>query len=123
VNAGVRLHMKVYASRGSVAAGDDVDAPHGRRFWFFGSPSLERILKKISRSGYLPSIAGGQATWSVTSNVPVAVIAEQWAEPRMISLRPDDLKRLDQEQGILKLRFDYHAQLDPDSVYRNLTGA
>lgn len=113
--------MKVYVSRRSVGAGDDVEAPHKREFSFQEGTSLKEALTKIQRS-YLPRIEGGHATWSVTSNVPVAVIAQQWVEPKMLVQPPEELKALDTNQGILRLHFNYHAQMDPQLVYDVLWG-
>jgi hypothetical protein len=45
--------MIVYATRESVAAGDDVDAPHARTFNFPDDASLEQIVTGIAESSYL----------------------------------------------------------------------
>jgi len=107
--------MKVYVSRRSVAAGDDLDAPHKREFSFRDGTSLKEVLATIQKS-YLPRIEGGNATWSVTSNIPVAVLAQQWAEPRLL-VQLGDLTDLETKQGVLRLYFNYHAQIDPQLVY------
>ena len=111
--------MKVYISRGSVAAGDDVDAPNAKSLSVPDGTELVEIIKGIVQSGYLPSIAGGHATWSVTSNTVLAVVAQQWSEPRMFMARQEDL---DYEQGTLRLYFNYHAQVDPEVVFKVFRG-
>src|SRR5690606_2565541 len=93
LNSRVRLHMKIYVSRSSVAAGDDVNAPNSESLSVPDGTDLREIVQGIAASGYLPRIAGGQATWSVTSNVLVAVVAQQWTEPRMFVL---DLMNFDE---------------------------
>ena len=107
--------MQAYLTRSSVCAGDDCDA-HQQRFDLPNSESLEKLLMAIVKSGYLPAISGGHATWSVTSAMPIAVIAQQWVEPRMLFLLPKDLANLDRKEGILRVHFNYHAQLDPEIV-------
>lgn len=111
--------MKVYVSRGSVAAGDDVDAPNARLLSVPDGTEPVDIIKNIVQSGYLPSIAGGHATWSVTSHILLAVVAQQWSEPRMFMARQDVL---DYEQGTLRLYFNYHAQIDPETVFKVFWG-
>lgn len=120
LNSGVRLHMKIYVSRRSVAAGDDINAPNSDSLSVPDGTDLGKIVRGIAQSGYLPKIAGGQATWSVTSNVPVAIVAQQWAEPRMLD--PLNLNELDLRDGILRLYFNYHAQIDPETVYKVFWG-
>lgn len=111
--------MELYVSRSSVAAGDDVDAPNAMSLSVPDGTEPVEIIKSIVQSGYLPSIAGGQATWSVTSNIVLAVVAQQWSEPRMFMARQDDL---DYEQGTLRLYFNYHAQIDPETVFKVFWG-
>ena len=113
--------MKVYVSRSSVAAGDDVDAPNSHSLSVPDGTPLATIIGGIVQSGYLPRISGGQASWSVTSNLPLAVVAQQWSEPRMLAslVRPEDL---DNEHGILRLYFNYHTQIDPEIVYKVFWG-
>lgn len=116
--------MKVYISRSSVAMGDDINAPNADTVTVPDDTPLEQIIKGIAQSGYLPRIAGGHATWSVTSNVPLAVVAQEWSEPRMLPFATmrKDLAELDHKQGALRLNFNYHAQIDPKTVYEMLWG-
>jgi hypothetical protein len=107
--------MKIYASRDSVSAGDDVEAPHSSEFSLRTGISLKEALAEI-QSKYLPKISGGIASWSVASNIPVAVLAQQWKEPRMLLLLPEEIKELDSKNGVLRLHFNYHAQLEPEHV-------
>ena len=115
--------MGLYVTRDSVCAGDHGDAPHARTFELPQTSSLEQALQRVIAARYLPSIAGGQATWSVASGIPLAVLAQQWTAPRLLFLTSRELQGLDRDAGILRLHFNYHAQRDPELVYdvlRNL---
>ena len=106
----------VYVTRESVAAGDDVDAPHAKEFQIAEPSTLEQAVAAVLRSGYLPSIRGGLATWSLVSGRPLAVIAQQWPAPRWLFLTDADRERVDRRGGVLHLHFNYHTQLDPEIV-------
>ena len=110
--------MKIYATRDSVAAADDLHAPHGHKLSLGSDVQLKEALQFI-QSKYLPNVQGGLASWSVTSNIPVAVLAQQWREPKIL-LWPPDEKKLDSVNGVLHLHFNYHDQLDPEVVYEVL---
>ena len=109
--------MDLYLTRESVHAGDDGDAPHERTLKAPDRSTLDQLLAAVVASGYLPSISGGLATWSVASARPLAVIAQQWPAPKPLFLTPDDVKRLDWRGNTLRLHFNYHAQADPNVVY------
>ncbi|WP_092414802.1 hypothetical protein [Collimonas sp. OK307] len=112
--------MKIITTRDSVAAGDDVDAPHRREFEFADGTSLPDALTTIARSNYLVSISGGKATWSAVSSVTLAVIAQEWAAPKNLFL--GDKESLDIRNSALHIHFNYHAQIDPEVVYEILRG-
>lgn len=113
--------MRVAVSRASVAAGDDTES-HDREFRFpLGSP-LDEVIEAIAKSGWLPRISGGYATWSVASNFIVAVVAQEWVKPRMTPAATFDLQHLDWRDGVLHLHFNYHAQIDPDVAFRLFWG-
>ena len=112
--------MNVYVTRDSVAAGDDVDAPHGRAFSFPDTLSSLQLIARIVAEGYLARISGGKATWSAVSRVPLAVVAQQWAEPRAVPWREVSLSGLEQRDGAYRIHFNYHAQRDPKVVLQVL---
>jgi hypothetical protein len=114
--------MNVRATRDSVAAGDDADAPHARLFSLADSMTILELVSAIAAQGYLASIRGGRATWSVVSGVPLAVVAQQWSEPRAIPWIIPALSDLDWRDGALCVHFNYHSQLDPDIVLEVLKG-
>jgi hypothetical protein len=112
--------MNVYLSRASVCAGDDVDAPHNKTISFPDGTAVLDILTHVAHSGYLASIAGGEATWSATSNVPLAVIAQQWSTPKALPALSYSSPALDWNDDTLRIHFNYHAQENPDKVYEIL---
>ncbi|MCP3996829.1 MAG: hypothetical protein GY722_17470 [bacterium] len=108
--------MRVILTRDSVAAGDDVDAPHRVEIDSVDGANVSDIVRKIVQTSYLPLIAGGEATWSVVSKRPIAVIAQQWKEPRMVSQIPEHVEGLKREDDAPRFHLNYHAQLDPEIV-------
>ena len=112
--------MKVYVTRNSVAAGDDVDAPHAREFTFPDDSSTSDILNKIVKSGFLARIAGGHAAWVVISHIPIAVVAQQWTGARMLRLLAKAQGQTDLTNGEMRLYFEYHDQADPEAIYSRL---
>ena len=109
--------MKLYITRDSVAAGDDFDAPHVRNATVAQDADITQIVSACLAESPLPSIAGGDATWALSSGVPLAVIAQQWPAPKLISQFPPDPKHLDSIDGTLRLHFTYFEQQPPDDVY------
>jgi hypothetical protein len=113
--------MEILLSRGSVCAGDDVDAPHSTTISLPDTMPLLEALSVISNSGYLARIAGGKATWSAVSNVVLAVLAQQWSEPRALSGAYSQLEQLNFQDGRLRIHFTYHGQQDPETVLAELS--
>lgn len=111
--------MKVHLTRASVAMSDDVDAPYTVEMTVADDLSVAAIIDRIFYSNYLASIAGGKATWSAISNIPLAVLAQQWAAPKFLTPLPP-LSKLDFVDNTLALYFNYHTQQDPDLVYKQL---
>jgi hypothetical protein len=109
--------MRVRLTRDSVAAADDLRAPHDCTIRAPDGTPLDEIVASIA-ANYLPSnIGGGKATWSLASRVPIAVAAQQWPEPKLLSARDsDDLAGLDFDGKTLRIHATYHGQIDPDLV-------
>jgi hypothetical protein len=107
--------------RDSVAAGDDCDAPH-ELVIAVGSDSLGSFVNRLLGAHYLPGISGGRATWILESGRdigrPLAVIAQQWAQPRF--LVPPDAHVLTYIEPRAKphLHLIYWCQVDPDKVFQ-----
>jgi hypothetical protein len=107
--------MKVNLTRESVCAADDVDAPHATTLMLPDETTVAD-LARIIQNTYLPKICGGKATWSMVSSIPVAVLAQQWSEPK--SLLPLNLRvaKLNAADGTAAIHVNYHAQRDPEAV-------
>lgn len=101
---------EVRIDRDSVCAADDVD-PHAEVIRVSADETFEALLRRISSSGYLASIAGGQATWVAEADgKPVAVIAQQWRKPEFLQSGSQTISQV--------LHFRYRAQADPWKVLR-----
>jgi len=108
----VALHL----TRDSVAAGDDMDAPHELAVLVDDDATTEQMVAAIHAADYLPRISGGRATWSVASDRTLAVIAQQWPEPRMVSELPHPTGELERDGNGYRFHLNYHAQQDPETV-------
>lgn len=93
-----------------MAAGDDAD-PHVVEVPA-GQPLGEVVAGLLERR-YLATVAGGQATWVlVGGGRALAVVAQQWAEPRYL---------VDPATPVGgSLLFRYLQQRDPEQVYAGL---
>jgi len=109
--------MKAYFTRDSVCADDDGDAPHPREADLPDGLTLHQLVCAVVVAADLPSITGGRATWCVSSALPLAVIAQQWPEPRFLAFIPPKLSELDVSSQTIRLHFTYFDQQDPDAVY------
>jgi hypothetical protein len=112
--------MKLYLTRDSVAAGDDVDAPHLMEIEGPAAEDVSAAIAYVLGIGYLPRISGGKATWSVASNRIVAVLAQQWSQPKLLRGYDTSCKGLDVAEGRLRLHFNYHGQEEPETVLKIL---
>ena len=80
--------------RDSVAAGDDVFAPHELKIEIEENETIETTLGEILTRHYLASIQGGKATWIVVRKTALVVIAQQWEKPQYLiekTLRTKDV--------------------------------
>jgi hypothetical protein len=115
-------NIKIVITRGSVAAGDDFGAPHKIEIEIPNTDSVEEIVSAVYKNYPLPKISGGRSAWSLMSNVPLAVIAQQWNSPKMIRVAPQiKISSLaTQIDGVIRMHFNYHAQIDPEIVFKVL---
>lgn len=108
--------MKLKISRGSVCAGDDVES-HDRLLDLADVDTLEALVAKVRAAYPLPQIDGGRATWCLASRRPVAVFAQQWSEPRMVSSNMQNVLASATFDGVVHLHFTYFAQIDPEMAF------
>src|SRR5262245_15761403 len=104
--------MDFLLSRDSVAAGDDLETHDAVKS--LDTTAVNDAIGQVIRSGYLPTIQGGKATWVVVSAQPIAVCAQQWSAPKMLSWSPLTLSDLARSGDRYRLHFSYLAQLDPE---------
>ena len=109
-----------YVTRDSVSAADDLDAPHPCRFALPEGWSFAELVELATRETRLPTILGGRATWALSSNLPLAVVAQEWAEPAALSRLESDRDALELAGAELRLHWTYLAQLDPALVLETL---
>lgn len=106
--------MKVVAIRGAVHAGDD---PEPFTFEIANNAPPQDVLRRAADRTWLPSIQGDRATWSIASNNLLAVVAYEWPDLKFLPHNLEELMRAaDWRENALWLRFNYHAQIDPDVV-------
>jgi hypothetical protein len=136
----------ITAYRDSVCAGDDIES-HDRPFTVPLYASMPELIRLATNACGLPSISGDKATWIVKAGgkdgTPIAVVAQQWEEPRLLLPGTTTvqiifgehkwvlfLKYLRHACGIgikdgaqenkLTLFFRYWCQANPDAVFNAL---
>ena len=114
------IKKEIILTRDSVAAGDDGDAPHYLTIEIDTDDRIETILKTILNLRYLPQIRGYKATWSVASNEPLAIIAQEWSAPMLICMSEYPYQDTRAFYNIKRLHFNYHAQDDPETAFKIL---
>ncbi len=110
------MSLTLHLTRDSVAAGDDIDAPHEMALLVADDATTEAMVAAILEADYLPRIAGGKATWSVVSERSVAVLAQQWPGPCMVRDAPYPHGELQRDGSGYRFHVRYHAQQDPETV-------
>jgi hypothetical protein len=109
-------------TRDSVRYADDLHAPHAQSISLQKQWDPASLASQILRAYDLPKIIGGKATWALSSNVPIAVFAQEWKKPEPVSSIALNPNELDLEGEELKLHWSYFAQLDPEVVLEVLGG-
>ncbi|MFB9195640.1 hypothetical protein ACFFWA_21915 [Actinomadura verrucosospora] len=105
--------------RGSVAAGDDV-RPHARSIDVPPGTPLGDVVAGLLEGHFLAVIAGGRATWILVAGRPLAVVAQQWDEPRYLVDASQPISAFGDDGGRVSLMFRYWQQHDPDHVFAEL---
>ncbi|MCM2416654.1 hypothetical protein [Streptomyces sp. RKAG293] len=116
--------MKMHLTRDSVAMGDDFDAPHNDTRDLPAGMRVHEAVAAVAKSGYLAHIAGGKASWILTSaGTPIAVLAQQWNEPQFLTPGDAALASLAADDGVVRWNFLYRTQENPVAVYEELRAA
>ena len=110
--------LSIRIDRDSVHAGDDLET-HAQTIAAGPGLSLGALIQQIRSGGYLPGIAGGEATWIVESSAdrsrPIAVLAQQW--PQVELLVPAGLSLREHfGESAPSLHFTYWCQASPHRV-------
>ena len=111
--------MHVVATRDDVHASDQ---PAPLAFTIGDSAAPTDVLRRAADRTWLPAIAGDRATWSIVSNDVLAVLAYEWPDLRLMPFLDERMRAADRRGGVLRLHFNYHAQIDPELVYRVFWG-
>ncbi|WP_316525933.1 hypothetical protein [Kitasatospora brasiliensis] len=112
--------MRILLTRDSVAAGDDADAPHAATVDLPDGLDLPAALAALGLPRpRLPLIGGGRATWLVrgADGTALAVLAQQWPQPRPLPAGHGPLARLAGPDGVVRLHVEYRRQADPEAEY------
>ncbi|MFD4655956.1 hypothetical protein ACFWP2_10035 [Kitasatospora sp. NPDC058444] len=115
--------MRILLTRDSVAAGDDADAPHAGTVTLPDHLDAPAALAALGLPRpRLPLIGGGRATWVVrgADGTPLAVLAQQWPQPRPLPAAQGPLDHLAGADGTVRLHVEYRRQLDPEAEYQRL---
>ncbi|TDE23998.1 hypothetical protein [Actinomadura sp. 6K520] len=110
--------MMINVDRSSVAAGDDV-LPHAETVDLPPETPLADVVAHLLERRFLALIAGGRATWILVAGRPLAVVAQQWDEPRFLVDSSRPISSFGAE-GRVSLMFRYWKQHDPDHVFAEL---
>jgi hypothetical protein len=109
--------LLITADRDSVCAGDDCES-HERAFLAPLQASVETLIQLATHACPLASISGGEATWIVKAGgydgTPIAVLAQQWPQPRRLT---DDTVQDLFAAHEQRLHFTYWCQASPDAVF------
>ena len=103
--------------RDSVAAGDDADAPHEWILTLGADAAVDQLVRTIVSARYLASIRTGQATWIVEGAWPIAVVAQQWTEPRYLVDSAMPVREVVKPAGRPHVEVRYWMQVDPRRVF------
>ncbi len=109
-------YRSIIVRRDSVAAGDDIFAPHEKRVKIETKETLESAIEKVILAKYLPKIQDGKATWIVEGKEPIAVIAQQWLKPCYLVEANIELRKVVDFETDHQLKFIYWCQVEPQEV-------
>jgi hypothetical protein len=111
--------MMVSVDRSSVAMGDDA-LPHAQTIDVQAGTPLADVITYLLETHFLALIAGGEATWILVADRPLAVVAQQWDEPRFLVDSSRPISSFSAGGRGVSLMFRYWRQHDPDQVFEEL---
>lgn len=110
--------LTLTADRDSVCAGDDGES-HARTFAVALHATVVDLVGLAAAACPPASITGGQATWIVEvgghGGQPVAIVAQQWAEARLLLSHGETVGSLFHQRPPAVF-FKYWGQADPQAV-------
>ena len=108
----------ITADRDSVCAGDDIES-HDLPFTAPPHAPVSELIRLATNACGLPGISGDKATWIVKAGgrdgKPIAVVAQQWGEPRLLVPGTTTVQSIFGEHKLI-LFFMYWCQANPDTV-------
>ncbi len=89
---------------------------------------LRDALARLRAQSFLPTLDGGRACWVVRlggrTGSPLAVLAQQWYEPRYLVDAATPVAELaGPDADEVTLFFEHRPEADPDEVYAELADA
>lgn len=110
--------MSISLDRDSACMGDDTES-HRSTLSVREDMTIGEFVAHVREMRYLAGIAGGKATWILQGSRPLAIIAQQWREPKFYVDPTELVKKV---RGIetgsrTHFHFVYEGQEDPETVY------
>lgn len=109
--------MRINLNRSSVEGAGDLRS-HAETIDLSEGTSLGEVVASLRQRGYVPKLDGGKATWVLEAGgEAVAVIAQQWAEPKFVVNQRKTIGSFGED---VTLEFKYRAQIDPGDLFDTL---
>ncbi len=119
----MRRKPRIYLDRDSCCFGEDTHAPHEEEWILRPEHNLVSILN-LTKNDYLPTnIQGDNPGWvAKCKDIAIAVIGQKWHSAKLIDPTLT-LESMINENGDIKLFFEYLNDKDPDHVFEKATNA
>lgn len=115
------LIESVRVTRDSLGALDQFKAAQPFTARVIAKTTVQELILDVFPKLKAHDSAYASATWSITSNRPLAVVAKAWRAPRIL-LR--SVRRMEDtvmmRDKTAHLHFCLHAEADPETLYKNL---
>jgi len=107
--------MTIRLTRENITGSEDTDAHHDRMLEVSDGCAISEIVDIVLLSSYIPTVPAGRATWiAYADDHVVAVVAQEWIEPKYIV--PPDRRY----EHLANLDFEYAGQHSPDDVFATM---